>query len=120
MSESRKVTSLLASTMKAAQRTAAEATKSAVRAGVETATSATQKVSDLVADPTVLANVVIASTAAQEKVNEILRQRGSIYRIGEVQLTMGLPPQVSFSINRLSDPDASSSSELIKELEGQM
>ena len=50
-----KVSSLLNSAMKAAQRTAAEVTKAAVRAGAETATNATQKLAGVVADPARLA-----------------------------------------------------------------
>ena len=114
MTSPEKLSSVLSSAMKAAQRTAAEATKAVVKAGAETATSATQKVASVVADPSILADLVIASTAAQEKVNAILQQRKSIYRIGEVQITLALPPEVTFAISRVGDPDASSSADLLE------
>jgi hypothetical protein len=54
-------------------------------------------------DPGILADVVIKATALQESANRSLRLKGSIYRIGEITITAGLPPQVGFSIVRLGD-----------------
>jgi hypothetical protein len=54
-------------------------------------------------DPGILADVVIKATALQELANRALRQKGSIYRISEITITAGLPPQVGFSIERLGD-----------------
>ncbi len=55
-------------------------------------------------DPGILADVVIKATALQERANARLRERGSIYRIGELQVTASIPPGVSFSIVRVEDP----------------
>jgi hypothetical protein len=54
-------------------------------------------------DPGILADVVIKATALQETANRSLRARGSVYRIGEITITAGLPPQVGFTIERLGD-----------------
>src|SRR3954447_17916739 len=54
-------------------------------------------------DPGLLADVVIKSTALQEKTNAALRQKGSPYRIAEVTITATLPPQIGFSIARVGD-----------------
>jgi hypothetical protein len=54
-------------------------------------------------DPGILADVVIKATALQETANRALRQKGSMYRIGEITITAGLPPQVGFTIARLGD-----------------
>lgn len=56
-------------------------------------------------DPGILAEVVIKATALQEKANARLRQKGSIYRIGELQVTASIPPGISFTILRVDDPD---------------
>jgi hypothetical protein len=54
-------------------------------------------------DPGLLADVVIKSTALQEKTNAALRAKGSPYRIAEVTITATLPPQIGFSIARIGD-----------------
>jgi hypothetical protein len=54
-------------------------------------------------DPGILAEVVIKATALQERANARLRAKGSIYRIGEIQVTASLPPGISFSIERIGD-----------------
>lgn len=54
-------------------------------------------------DPGVLAEVVVKATALQEKTNARLRTRGSIYRIGELQVTASIPPGISFVILRVDD-----------------
>ncbi len=56
-------------------------------------------------DPGLLAELVIKATALQERTNARLRARGSVYRIGELQVTASLPPGISFSIVRLDDPE---------------
>ncbi len=57
-------------------------------------------------DPGILADVIIKTTALQEKANARLQAKGSIYRIGEIQVTASLPPGVSFSIVRIGDAEA--------------
>lgn len=54
-------------------------------------------------DPGLLADIVIKSTALQEKTNAALRKKGSPYRIAEVTITATLPPQIGFSIARVGD-----------------
>lgn len=54
-------------------------------------------------DPGLLADIVIKATALQEKTNLALHAKGSAYRIGEVNITVALPPQISFSIVRVTD-----------------
>lgn len=54
-------------------------------------------------DPGLLADVVIKSTALQEKTNAALRAKGSPYRIAEVTITATLPPQIGFTISRVGD-----------------
>lgn len=54
-------------------------------------------------DPGVLADIVIKSTALQEKTNASLRAKGSPYRIAEVTVTATFPPQIGFSIARVGD-----------------
>lgn len=54
-------------------------------------------------DPGILADIIIKATALQESANRKLRSKGSTYRIGEITITAGLPPQVGFTIERLGD-----------------
>ncbi len=54
-------------------------------------------------DPGLLADIIIKATALQEAANRKLRAKGSIYRVGEITITAGLPPQVGFTIERLGD-----------------
>ncbi len=50
-----------------------------------------------------IADTIIMSMKKQEKVNEILKQRGSNYRITGVDLEMGVPPKMIFAVRRLSE-----------------
>ena len=89
----------------------AEMREAASRAGVQVRGAAGQARRGLVStldkiDPGILADVVIKATALQELANRALRQKGSIYRISEITITAGLPPQVGFSIERLGDEPA--------------
>ena len=54
-------------------------------------------------DQGILAEIVIKATAIKERANARLRAKGSIYRIGEIQVTASLPPGISFSIERIGD-----------------
>src|SRR5918994_6785283 len=65
-------------------------------------------------DPGLLADVIIKATALQESANRKLRSKGSTYRIGEITITAGLPPQVGFTIERLGDaPEEIATAELL-------
>jgi len=52
-------------------------------------------------DPGLLADIVIKATSLQEKANYRLRAKGSPYRINEITITAGLPPDVAFTIGRI-------------------
>ena len=56
-------------------------------------------------DPGTLADLVIKSTALQEKTNRALKKKGSPYRIQEIVITASIPPGVSFAIGRIHDED---------------
>ena len=56
-------------------------------------------------DPAILADVVIKATALQEKANASLRTKSSAYRIAEIVVTATIPPQISFGIHRIYDPE---------------
>ncbi len=92
--------------VKAAGAVAAKAqdpeTQAKVKGGLATAGRGARTMVERI-DPGILADVIIKATALQEKANARLRRKGSIYRIGEIQVTASLPPGISFSIERISD-----------------
>jgi hypothetical protein len=49
----------------------------------------------------VIANTIIKAVEKQEKVNLILKEKGSNYRVCDIELEMGIPPTVSFGIRRV-------------------
>ena len=51
----------------------------------------------------VIANTIIKAVEKQEKVNALLQQKGSNYRVSDIELGMGIPPSVSFGVRRLSE-----------------
>ena len=51
----------------------------------------------------VIAETIIRAVDKQEKVNAILRARGSNYRVSSLNLAMGIPPGVSFGIRRVKE-----------------
>jgi hypothetical protein len=56
-------------------------------------------------DPKILADVVVKATSLQERANASLRERGSVYRIGEIAIGASIPPSIQFSIVRIDDAD---------------
>ena len=54
-------------------------------------------------EPGTLADVIIRATAIQEKTNEALRRKGSLYRISEVSISASIPPGINFAIGRMDD-----------------
>jgi len=54
-------------------------------------------------EPGTLADVIVRATAIQEKTNEALRLRGSLYRIAEIQISATIPPGINFAIGRLEE-----------------
>jgi hypothetical protein len=63
-------------------------------------------------NPGLLADLIIHATAAQEKTNKALREKGSHYRISEMYLTASIPPQVGFYIARMGDPELAAEAEV--------
>jgi hypothetical protein len=57
-------------------------------------------------DPKILADVVVKATSLQERANESLQHRGSVYRIGQIQIGAAIPPSIQFSIERIDDPES--------------
>ena len=80
------------------------ATQAKVKSGLASAGRGARTMVERI-DPGILADVVIKATALQERANARLRKKGSIYRIGEIQVTASLPPGISFSIERIGDAD---------------
>ncbi|MFN2609505.1 MAG: hypothetical protein ABR507_01305 [Actinomycetota bacterium] len=56
-------------------------------------------------DPGILADLIIKATAAQEKANNALKIKGSVYRIAEITITATIPPQIGFSVARIGDTE---------------
>ena len=51
----------------------------------------------------VIANAVIKAVGKQESINEILKQKGSNYRVVDIELGMGIPPTVTFVVRRVKE-----------------
>ncbi len=81
------------------------ATKARARAALKKAkrgfTTALERI-----DPRILADVVVKATSLQEKANASLKDRGSVYRIGEITIGASIPPSIQFSIERVDDPES--------------
>lgn len=86
-----------------AAKTQDPATQDRVKGGLQLAGRGARTMVERI-DPGILADVVIKATALQEKVNARLRLKGSIYRIGELQVTASIPPGISFGIVRVDEP----------------
>lgn len=106
--------------------TQAQARAKAAQAGLQarrTASAARRGMTTLIEkiDPRLLADLIIKSTALQEKTNLALAEKESAYRIGQVEITAAIPPQVSFAIVRIDDVEeritgeGMSSTELVQE-----
>ena len=50
-----------------------------------------------------IADTIILSMKKQEKVNAILKERGSNYRVSGVDLEMGVPPRMIFGVRRIAE-----------------
>ena len=50
----------------------------------------------------IIADTIIKAVAKQESVNALLTARGSEYQVSDIDLTMGIPPSVTFSVRRVS------------------
>jgi len=56
---------------------------------------------DLIGDET-LAEMIMVAVAKQEDVNKVLKEKGSNYRISDIEVEMGIPPKFIFGIRRKS------------------
>jgi hypothetical protein len=74
--------------------------RDAAQRGLKRAKSGVASMIDRI-DPGLLADIVIKATSLQEKANRRLREKHSPYRINEITLTAGLPPDVAFTIGRI-------------------
>ena len=92
---------------KAAQATATTirdpATKARARSALKKAKRGFTTVLERI-DPRILADVVVKATSLQEKANASLKERGSAYRIGQIQIGASFPPSIVFAIERIDDP----------------
>jgi len=59
---------------------------------------------DLIGDDT-LAEMIMAAVSKQEDVNKVLKEKGSNYRISDIEVEMGIPPKFIFGIRRKSVSD---------------
>ncbi len=51
----------------------------------------------------VIANTIIKAVEKQEKVNALLLEKGSNYRVSDIELGMGIPPAVTFGVRRIEN-----------------
>ncbi len=58
------------------------------------------KVTDFSSDE-IIANTIIKAMNKQEKVNVVLKAKGSNYRVSDTVLEMGIPPTISFIVRRV-------------------
>ena len=59
----------------------------------------------------VIADTIIKAVEKQEKVNAILQEKGSNYRVSDIELGMGLPPSVTFGVRRTENKNDNSPGE---------
>ncbi len=50
----------------------------------------------------IIADVIIKAVEKQEKVNAILKEKGFNYIVSDLDLSMGIPPTITFGIRRIS------------------
>ena len=62
---------------------------------------AVEKANDLAGDD-FMVNAIIRAVSKQDRVNELLKEKGSEYRISGIDVENSLPPKVSFSVERES------------------
>ena len=62
----------------------------------------TESVTEFSSDE-IIANAIIKAVEKQEKVNAILKQKGSNYRVSNIDLEMGIPPTISFGVRRVHE-----------------
>lgn len=68
----------------------------------ELTSKVTESVTEFSSDE-VIANTIIKAVKKQEKVNAILKEKGSNYRVSGIDLEMGIPPTISFGVRRVNE-----------------
>lgn len=76
----------------------------------ELSNKAVEKIVEFSSDE-LIADAIIKAGEKQEKVNVILQEKGSNYRVSDIDLGMGVPPTVVFGIRRLADAHDESSAD---------
>ena len=66
---------------------------------------------DLIGDET-LAEMIMAAVSKQEDVNKVLNEKGSNYRISDIEIEMGIPPKLIFGIRRKSENEEEDNSKM--------
>ncbi len=72
---------------------------------------AVEKVGDLAGDDLIV-NAIIRAVNKQDRVNELLKEEGSDYRISGIEVENSIPPKVSFSVGRESEESKTNQEEL--------
>jgi len=78
---------------------------------LDKAKNITDKVAESISDfssDEVIANTIIKAVTKQEKVNAILKEKGSNYRISDIDMSMGIPPTVTFGVRRIDENEEES------------
>ena len=69
----------------------------------EAADAVGDKIKDREVGDDFLAKYIMKFTAKQEHINELLKAEGSNYRIGNIEVEVGVPPKVNFIIEKAED-----------------
>ena len=69
----------------------------------EVADTLVDKVQDKELGDDFFADFIIKQTTKQEHINEILESKGSNYRIGNVEIEVGIPPKAVYTIEKKID-----------------
>ncbi len=72
---------------------------------------AVEKVGDLAGDDLIV-NAILRAVNKQDRVNELLKEEGSDYRISGIEVENSIPPKVSFSVGRESEESKTNQEEL--------
>ena len=77
----------------------------------EISEQAVEKVGDLAGDDLIV-NAILRAVNKQDRVNELLKEEGSDYRISGIEVENSIPPKVSFSVGRESEESKTNQEEL--------
>ena len=69
----------------------------------DVANTVVDKVKDKELGDEFFADYIIKQTDKQEHINELLASKGSNYRIANVEIEVGIPPKVVYSIDKQSN-----------------